>query len=309
MAYLDACDTLPAAAPAARAAPAPRPLWGADSETGRLERVLLGAPGALALLPCNAMSEASLAAGHSVSAARAQAQHDALAAALAAEGVEVATVPAEPGLPDLCFTRDTSLMTPWGMVGLRPGAAHRRGEVDAVRAAAARLGLPWLGAIGAGRIEGGDVAMLRPGLVLIGISGVRTDEAGAAALGALYRAQGWEVLVHRFDPRFLHLDTQMCMVAPDLALACRAAIGPELAATLAGRGVDLIDYGEDELARLAGNVLALGDGRVLTAGTSPRLHAKLAARGFRAIAVDLEQFVRCGGGVHCLTMPIARRPG
>jgi N-dimethylarginine dimethylaminohydrolase len=223
--------------------------------------------------------------------------------------VDVRLVPSDTGLPDLAFTRDTSLMTPWGLLGLRPGAAHRVREVDVVLEAARASGVPVLGRIEQGRIEGGDVAILRPGLVLIGISGERTDEAGAQALGAIFRGKGWNVLTYRFDPHFLHLDTLLCLADRSLAMACTDVLEDGLLTTLSGLGTDLMPVSYKEARRLGCNLLALGQRRVVTAGTCSRVDAQLAERGYRAIAVDLSEFILCGGGVHCLTMPLQRAPG
>lgn len=294
--------------PAERRAPAaPRP--GVDSEYGRLQTVLLADPRHLALVPCNSVSIEAAREGRAPCQQRAIRQHNGLVAALRGEGVEVRLVPADTGLPDLAFTRDTSLMTPWGLVGLRPGAAHRTREVDAVLEAARASGVPVLGRIEHGRVEGGDVAILRPGVVLIGISGERTDEAGAHALGSIFRRKGWKVLTYRFDPHFLHLDTLLCLADRDLAMACIDVLEDHLLATLSGLGIELEPVGYKEARRLGCNLLSVGDQRVVTAGTCSRLDAQLAARGYRAIAVDLSEFTLCGGGVHCLTMPLQRAPG
>jgi N-dimethylarginine dimethylaminohydrolase len=232
-----------------------------------------------------------------------------LVAALRGEGVEVRLVPADTGLPDLAFTRDTSLMTPWGLLGLRPGAGHRVREVDAALKAARAAGVPVLGRIEHGRIEGGDVAILRPGVLLIGISGERTDEAGAHALGGIFRRKGWKVLTYRFDPHFLHLDTLLCLADRNLAMACTDVLEEDLLGRLGAMGIDLMPVSYKEARRLGCNLLALGDKRVVTAGTCSRIDAELAVRGYRAIAVDLSEFTLCGGGVHCLTMPLRRAAG
>jgi arginine deiminase len=38
----------------------------------------------------------------------------------------------------------------------------------------------------------------------------------------------------------------------------------------------------------------------------PGTAARLAEHDYRAIVVTLDQFTQCGGGVHCLTMPLSR---
>ncbi len=295
---------------------APRPAepsapagFGVDSEYGRLASVLLADPRHLALVPCNSVSIEAARNGHKPSLARAARQHSGLVTALRDEGVEVRLIPADTGLPDLAFTRDTSLMTPWGLIGLRPGAGHRAREVDVVLQAARGAGVPVVGRIEHGRIEGGDVAILRPGLVLIGISGERTDEAGAHALGAIFRRRGWKVLTYRFDPHFLHLDTLLCLADRNLAMACTDVLDEGLVGQLEALGIDLMPVGYKEARKLGCNLLSLGDKRVVTAGSCSRIDAQLAGRGYRSIAVDLSEFILCGGGVHCLTMPLQRAAG
>ncbi len=301
--------TLPLTAPVRPRPLAPTQRFGVDSEYGLLQSVLLADPRHLALVPCNSVSNEAAREGRAPCQERAVRQHSGLVAALRGEGVEVRLVPADTGLPDLAFTRDTSLMTPWGLIGLRPGAAHRVREVDVVLESARGAGVPVLGRIEQGKIEGGDVAILRPGLVLIGISGDRTDDAGADALGAVFRRKGWKVLTYRFDPHFLHLDTLLCLADRDLAMACSDVIEERLLTKLGELGIDPIPVAYKEARRLGCNLLALGEKRVVTAGTCSRIDADLAVRGYRAIAVDLSEFTLCGGGVHCLTMPLRRAAG
>ena len=302
---------IPAALPAAVPSPAPRMRRGVlvDSEYGRLESVLLADPAHLSLLPCNSVSEEAIRDGRHCCRTGAARQHRALTAALKAEGVEVRIVPADTALPDLAFTRDTSLMTPWGLLGLRPGAAHRVREVDAVMAAAAASGVPVLGRVEEGRIEGGDVAMIRPGLLAIGVSGNRTDHAGADALAALYRRHGWEVILYPLDPHFLHLDTIFCMVDRHLAVACTEVLEAEFVQRVADLGIELVPLAYEDARRLGCNLLSLGDRKVVTSSACPRLDSALAIRGYRPIPLDLGEFTMCGGGVHCLTMPLRRAAG
>jgi N-dimethylarginine dimethylaminohydrolase len=301
-------DWEPSSEAATGRAPVPAQ-YGVDSEYGGLGEVLLADPGHLALIPCNSVSKENARNGLAPNADRAARQHAGLASILRKEGIKVTIVPAPADLPDLVFARDTSLMTPWGLIGLRPGAPHRSGEVSAILASAAESGVPVLGRIEQGRIEGGDVAILRPGLLLVGISGERTDEAGAEALGRIFRRKGWTVMTYRFDPHFLHLDTLFCLADRNLALACTDALDDDFIARLETLGIDLLPVGYKQARRLGCNVLALGGRRVVTAKGCAPLDLELGRRGYRAIPVDLSEFTMCGGGVHCLTMPLRRAAG
>lgn len=280
--------------------------WGVDSETGRLTDVLLSPPTHLAMVPCNAVTREHLARGLSSCAISAVAQHRALAARLEAAGVRCHLVPSKPGLSDLAFTRDSVLMTPWGLVELRPSEPHRRGEAAHLVAALKGVGVESLGAVDEGKVEGGDVCLLRPGLVLIAISGERTDEAGARALGRIFESRGWRALYTRIDPRYLHLDTQFTLVSEHFGMACLETLEAGFAETMAGLGIDLIPATSGEVDRLEANLLSLGDRRVVLPAGETRLNLELRKRGYDLIEVEIDQFVRCGGGVHCLTMPLGR---
>ncbi len=288
---------------------AAKPVWGADSEYGVLTEVMLAGPRYLDLVPCNTVSRASVAAGLQCSSEAAAEQHDALALTLERAGVRCRFLPSVPGLPDLTFTRDSSMMTPWGLVLLRLAAPHRADEPAQVRAAAARWDIPVAGAIEDGTVEGGDVCLLRPGLVAIGWSGERTTKAGAEALADIFERRGWRALLTRFDPEFLHLDTLFTMIDRNRAVACAEALDDGFLATIADLDIGVVPASCAEVHKLGPNLLSLGRGRVLSAGDNRRINGELERLGYRVEAVDIGQFTRCGGGVHCLTMPLARQPG
>jgi N-dimethylarginine dimethylaminohydrolase len=261
------------------------------------------------MVPCNAVTRASLGEGLTCSPDRAVEQHAGLVRALEAAGVRCHEVPSAPGLPDLCFTRDSSFMTPWGLVLLRLAPEHRRGEAAEVRAAAEAWGVPILAEIEDGTIEGGDVCLLRPGLVAIGWSGDRTSRAGAEALAAIFERRGWRALLTRFDPGFLHLDTLFTLVDRNRAVACVEALEDGFLATLAELDISIVSASCAEVDALGPNLLSLGRGRILSCHDNARINGELERLGYRVDAVDIGQFTRCGGGVHCLTMPLSRLPG
>ncbi|HEX8525886.1 dimethylarginine dimethylaminohydrolase family protein, partial [Allosphingosinicella sp.] len=234
------------------------------------------------------------------------AQHRALAARLESAGVKCHLAPSRPGLSDLAFTRDSVLMTPWGLVELRPSEPHRRREPAHLAAALKGAGIDSIAAVEEGRVEGGDVCLLRPGLVMIAISGERTDEAGARALGRIFERRGWNTLYTRIDPRWLHLDTQFTLVSKHFAVACLETLESGFAERMAGLGIALLPAAPGEVDRLEANLLSLGGCRVVAPAGDSRLNLELRRQGYDLIEVEIGQFVRCGGGIHCLTMPLGR---
>lgn len=295
-------DTLPAFDTEAPA----RHAWGADSEYGRLTDVLLCAPTHLKPVPCCAVTTANLRRGFDYSVGEAIRQHHALEAVLRASGVRCHVVDASPALPDLAFARDATLMTPWGLVELNLATEHRRAESRHVARFAAARGVPLIGRIEQGSVEGGDVCLVRPGTVIIGCSGERTTAAGAAALAALFERHGWRAYVHAFDPHFLHLDTQFAMLDANRALAAVDVLDDGFLAFVEGLGIELVPVTYKEVQQLGANVLSLGGGRIVSAASNWRVNRVLLGLGYDVAAVDLGQFTACGGGVHCLTLPLAR---
>jgi N-dimethylarginine dimethylaminohydrolase len=258
-------------------------------------------------VPCCSVTRDSLRAGHETDTGKALAQHRDLQAVLAQLGVRCHLLDALPGLPDQCFTRDCAVVTPWGPVLLNPAMGHRRSETDQVARTLTTLGGGRLWRIEGGTIEGGDVCVARDGLVIIGWSGARTSRTGADALADLFRSHGWDVLLCPFDPVHLHLDTIFCMLDAHTALACSEALPKEFLCALEARGIRVLPALPDECRKLGCNILSVDGRTILVAKGQERVQGMLAASGFRSVPVDISEFAACGGGLHCLTMPLARQ--
>lgn len=278
-------------------------VWG---ETLPLAHVALCVPRFLAPVPCCSVTKQHLREGFETDRAAAMRQHAKLRSVLEGAGVTCHMLPAAPGHADMCFTRDVGVATPWGIVALKPALAHRADEVDHFAAwVSSTFGDP-VRRIRRGRIEGGDICIARPGLLIVGISGTRTDDEGAAEFCEPFVADGWDVLLYRFDEHFLHLDTIFCMLDSNRALACVDVLDDAFIEELRRRDIELLPVNYKEARRLGCNVLSL-DGRSIVSGAStPRVSAMLRRSGFDVLEADFNELAACGGGVHCLTMPLER---
>lgn len=277
------------------------------SEVDRLTDVILCPPTHLSPVPCCAVTRASLREGFCVSPSVAIAQHEDLVRLLQAQDVRCHMLMAAADLPDMCFTRDVAVATPFGLMTLNPAMAHRRAEVDALQTACERWGIPFT-PVDRGTVEGGDVCLAREGLLIVGMSGERSTRAGIEALSAPFRAAGWEVLVCPFDADHLHLDTMFCMVGPDEAIACVELLDPQFLRQVKAHGITILPVPARSSATLACNVLSLGHRRVITSTGDSDVGLALQSAGYEVLQVDISQFAACGGGIHCLTQPIRREP-
>jgi N-dimethylarginine dimethylaminohydrolase len=280
--------------------------WGIASDTGVLSEVLLCRPAHYRWMPTNAVARATLAAGALANQEAASAQHAELEAALAEAGVAVRQVMPEPHLSYQVYTRDAVQMTHRGAVLTQLARAERRGEYAAILRALDGLGVPVWQMSSAGTLEGGDIHLIRPGLAMVGVSGGRTDEAGAAQLARWLGHEGWEVRLVPFAEHFLHLDLLFSMAAEGVAVACTEVLEEDLVAWLGANGVRIIPTTYREAMALAGNVLALGAGRVLSSRGAARVNAALRAEGLVVLDPDLSVFTAGGGGPRCLTAPLRR---
>ncbi|HUW80549.1 MAG TPA: arginine deiminase family protein, partial [Acidocella sp.] len=210
-----------------------------DSETGRLRDVLLCKPVNYHWIDTNAVAHATLTSGAANDTARLQAQYAELEAALTQAGVNLHYTKPEPQLPYQVYTRDSSQTTPWGPVLTQLAMKQRRGEYASLLDFHAQHGGFYKYAT-AGTVEGGDIHIIRPGLLVIGHSGVRTTAEGAAQFAGFFTDQGWEVKLVPFAEHFLHLDVLFCMATPRLAVACIDVLGESFEAFLAERQIRTI---------------------------------------------------------------------
>ena len=80
----------------------------------------LSRPDFLEPVPCCSVTRESIRDGFATDRTRAAYQHRALQRVLETHGVTCHLVPAVEGAPDLAFTRDVAVTTPWGLVALNP---------------------------------------------------------------------------------------------------------------------------------------------------------------------------------------------
>jgi N-dimethylarginine dimethylaminohydrolase len=103
------------------------------------------------------------------------------------------------------------------------------------------------------------------------------------------------------DPRFYHLDTCFCPLAPGAAIWYPEAFD-EYARTVIERNIPVLVRCDDESAvRFGCNAVVIGREVTLNTGTDG-LASALASAGFRAHQTDLSEFIKAGGSAKCLTL-------
>jgi N-dimethylarginine dimethylaminohydrolase len=280
--------------------------WGVDSETGTLRDVLLGPPENFQWLPTSAISKATLASGATFDPELALAQHRELVSIYESAGVTVHRLEGDPALPYQVFARDSSVNTPEGPVVTQLKQSWRRGEYAPVVRFYTDSEIPIWRMITAGAIEGGDVQIVEPGVMLIGNGEERTEIGAARQLAGWMEELGWEVRIEPIPGQFVHIDVLVSILAPKLAAVCVESASGGLVAWLRDKGFEILEVSVEDAFKLGVNAISLGGDRVLSTAGSPRLNEQMRAHGLEVLDPDLSMFTAGGGGAHCLAQALRR---
>ena len=250
-------------------------------------------------------------------------------------------------LPNLLFTRDSSVWTADHVTITRPSMTARQREVALTGAVYQHhprfAGTPVLyGADGRDTawVEGGDVLLLAPGVLAIGV-GQRTTPAGAEslALRAMSAGVAHTVLAVPIaqERATMHLDTVCTMVdadavvmypnVADTLVALPMTLedgqlvvgdpGPFLEAAAAAMRIEklrVIDTGLDPITAEreqwddGNNTLAVAPGVVVAYERNIETNARLEAAGIEVIRIAGSELGSGRGGPRCMSAPILRDP-
>lgn len=251
---------------------------------------------------------------------RLRAQHDGVAAAYRAQGVQVLYVeppgaeaevrrsPAPPTPPNLLFCADVFFMTPEGAIVGRPASAVRAGEERWVARALADLGIPILRTVaGQGTFEGADALWLDGNTVLVG-RGLRTNDEGAAQVEATLAEQGVATRIVDLPLASMHLMGEIRIVDHDLAFVRRGLCPWRAVEALedAGCEVHVFPSEAEVVSGMAHNFVVLGPRRILMPAGNPASRAAYESLGVECHEVPVDQVARAAGAIGCLTGVLER---
>ena len=280
-------------------------LYGCQSMTGELRRVLVRAPRAEDLhgwRACGWRAEPDAAA--------IALEHEAFCTLLEDGGAEVVYAEsAADGNPDAIYTYDPALVGDEGALLLHPGKEIRRPEVDAMAKDFERAGVPVAGRLDdPAWAEGGDCCWLDEHTLLAGC-GYRTNEAGIARLRELL--PGVEVIAYDLPhwhgrDEVMHLMSLISPLASDLAVVYEPLLPTRLAQLLEERGVERLPVPDEEFESMGSNVLALAPRVALAVEGNPRTRERMERAGVEVLTYRGEELSKGDGGPTCLTRPLLR---
>lgn len=230
---------------------------------------------------------------------RARTQHEIYEAALRGAGYAVRRLPASPDHPDCVFVEDAAIVFDEVAVMTRPGAASRRGELEAIAEALSEYRT--LSSIAEpGTMDGGDVLVLGRD-VYVGLS-TRSNADGVDQL---------RVILDPFGYTVTGLEVKGCLHLKSAATAIderRALVNPDMIDTMLLRGIECIEVDPSE--PMAANLVALPmadePGTVLHGSAYPKTGERLLAAGLNVVEVPADELAKAEGALSCCSLLIHR---
>lgn len=206
------------------------------------------------------------------------------------------------GLPDMVFAANGATVVDGKVFGARFRHAERTAEGPAY--------LRWLESRGykdtlwPEYVNEGEGDILTVGRRLLAGTGFRTDPRSHAEAQEFFGLPVTSLTL--VNPDYYHLDTALSVLSDDEIMYYPAAFSPGSQAVLRAMFPTAVLATAEDAAVFGLN--AFSDGRhVLLPAAATGLHAKLRARGFEPIGVELSELLKAGGSVKCCTLELRDR--
>jgi N-dimethylarginine dimethylaminohydrolase len=213
-------------------------------------------------------------------------------------GVRVETMVPQPGLPDLVFTANAGLVFHRTFLSSRFRHEVRARESPHFDAWFAAAGFDVAHLPENTFHEGAGDALFCGDTLFAGYR-TRSDATAHQWVGEKF---GVRVLpLELVNPRFYHLDTCFCPLAPGEALYFPDAFDTYGRRVIHTHVAKPIPVEEPEAHRFGCNAVVVGK-TVVHNSRCPRMAADLVRAGYQPVEVELDEFLKAGGSAKCLTL-------
>jgi len=215
-------------------------------------------------------------------------------------GVDIELAEPRQGLPDMVFSANAAAV--WNGTAVLSSFRHpeRQGEEGYWRHELERRGFAVHSLPQGVVFEGAGDALFVGDRLFCGY-GFRTAREAHAQVGRLLGVD--VVSLELADPRFYHLDTCFCPLNDRTVLYAPDAFTPASARLVRRLVPHVIEVPIDVAAGFACNAMPV-DGCVVSSLAAARLEAPLADAGFDTIELPMSEFMKSGGGVRCMSLPL-----
>jgi N-dimethylarginine dimethylaminohydrolase len=226
-------------------------------------------------------------------------QHKSFVDTLEKNGSEVIHLQPSPEFNEQVFTRDIGFTIHDQFFVASMNTDVRRGEVKTLKNWLETNEVPYNELLHS--IEGGDV-LVDEHNIWIGVSG-RTNQLAIQSL----RNQLQQFTVHELPLKegVLHLDCVFTIISEEWALVYPPAFSKEDLEKIKTH-YNTITVTDEEQFKMGPNVLAIGEGKIISLTQNQDLNERIRSNGFEVIELDLSEIIKSGGSFRCCTLPMVR---
>lgn len=280
--------------------------WGVGSEVDDLKAVLMRRPGK----EIENFDYDAVRYRDNVDVELFRKQHDALTQIYKDYGVKVYYVEEQrDDRPNAVYCRDLMFMTPEGAIVTRPGMAARRGEERYVAQALAKLGVPILRTInGDGIFEGANAMWVDRKTVILATSS-RTNKSGYEQVEYELKRMGVDDIIHMQIPSSnIHIDGLLNFASNDVAMVHASQVPYDVCNALRKKGIKVLEAPstKEVVDTLGCNFVAIKPGVIVQAADNPMCKKLLEENGIKVISIEMSEFLKGRGTVHCSTAFLKR---
>jgi N-dimethylarginine dimethylaminohydrolase len=233
---------------------------------------------------------------YSVNSKKALKQWEGLVAALESLGIQVEVIEQQPDVPDMVFATDQGIVRNGAILLANFRYPQRQKERVYYREWFRDHGFRLRALSNIFPFEGGDTLFF--GDMLFVGTGFR---ASVSSCEELAQKLGIDVMPLRLvDPFFYHLDMGFLPIDDKTAFYYPPAFSGNSQNLLKRLVPNLIEFSEAEVRTYAANSFVSGKDIVVSEETPLSFRDKLQALGLKIHPVDVSEFKKAGGGIHCL---------
>lgn len=212
-------------------------------------------------------------------------------------GVEVNIIEQRNDLPDMVFCADQGIVNNKRILLSNFKYKERRGETEVYRKWFREHGFKILTLPKSNYFEGGGETIKWCDKLFIG-TGFRTS---SKSLKLISKIMDIEIIgLQLIDSRFYHLDTCFFVLDNNTAFYYPPAFSNKSVELIKSVIPSLIEFNEKDILGFAANSTVINT-TVVMQNTNIRFKNLLEDLGYYTIQTDVSEFIKSGGGIHCLT--------
>jgi N-dimethylarginine dimethylaminohydrolase len=280
--------------------------WGVSSEVDDLKAVLMRRPGKeIERFDSNEVRFREI-----VDVELFRKQHDDLAQIYKDYGIKVYYVEEQRvDRPNAVYCRDLMFMTPEGAIITRPGMAARRGEERYIAQTLVKIGVPIVRTInGDGIFEGANAMWVDRKTVILATSS-RTNRSGYEQVEYELKRMGVQDILHMQIPYSnIHIDGLLNFASNDVVMVHAQQVPYDICDALKRKGIKILEAPstKEVVETLGCNFVAIKPGLVVQPANNPLCKEMLENNGIKVISLEMSEFLKGRGAVHCSTAFLKR---